>query len=134
VKKDQKMETKIFKAGWGGNNSIVEIEVPVFLFSDENGIHYSFLPSLDLMGYGNTMAEAKASLAIVCKEYLEYTTRNKTLFKDLEKHGWNIKKRKKEFNPPDLATLLNKNEELNRLVSTRDYTKKNQSIELPAFA
>ena len=128
------MERKIIKGGWAGNYSVVEIEVPVILFSDENNIHYALIPSLDVLGYGKSQNEAKDSLHIVLNDYFEYTTRNNTLLKDLKKHGWNIKRKKKEIEPPSFVETLQNNEEAKQIISTRDYEKRSESIRIPAFA
>jgi predicted RNase H-like HicB family nuclease len=128
------METKIIKGGWVGNKSVVEIELPVIMFRDEDTIYYALIPSLDILGYGKSPAEAKDSLHIILNEYFEYTTRNNTLLKDLKKHGWNISKRKKEIEPPSFFETLENNEEAKRIISTKDYEKRSESVRIPAFA
>lgn len=125
---------KHFKAGFQGNHTMVVLQLPVFFFQDENAIHYALLPSLDLMGYGNSAPEAEQSLAIVVKEYLDFTTKNNTLHKDLEEHGWKIQKRGKKILPPNIAKQICDNEQLNTILSERDFQKRDKEIRLPAFA
>ncbi len=125
---------KHIKADWEGNNAVLTLQLSILIFSDEKSIHYAYLPALDLTGYGKSETEAKKSLKIVLHEYLDYTTKHNTLVKDLERHGWIVKKGK-QVQPPDWATLIGKNKEFNALVSSnRNFYKTEQSVSIPAFA
>ena len=125
---------KSIHADWEGNNAEITLQLSVLTFSDEQNIHYAYLPALDITGYGKNEREAQKSLKIVLHEYLDYTTKHNTLLKDLERHGWIIK-RGKQVQPPDWATLIGKNKEFNALVSSnRNFYKTEQAVSIPAFA
>lgn len=84
MKRDVKMiKQQKMKTAWSGNDQQIELELAVIHFRDEKGIFFSFLPALDITGYGKTAREAAQSLKIVLHEYLDTTTRNHTLLKDL---------------------------------------------------
>jgi hypothetical protein len=50
----------------------IKVDLPVLYFMEDN-LHYAYMPSLDLTGYGNTVEEANESLSIVMEEFLSYT-------------------------------------------------------------
>jgi len=71
---------------YNGNDANVEFQLPVISFIDDN-TNIIYCPALDLSGYGNDELEARASFDTVVEEYLEYTTKKKTLLADLKKLG-----------------------------------------------
>lgn len=93
-------EKNIFSGG------LVEVKVDLIEFEDDN-ICYVYSPAFELIGYGNTNEEAKESWKIILEEYLQYALDKKTLIKDLENHGWNIKENNAKFIPLHLPGCLN---------------------------
>lgn len=115
-----------------GNNFItVSLQV---LFFEEEGIHYAYMPSFDLTGYGNTEEEAKESLTIVLDEFLRYTLNKNTLFIEMQRLGWKIKSKKKPMYAPQMSDLINTNDQLKDIVNSKQYTTSNYQVNVPAFA
>jgi predicted RNase H-like HicB family nuclease len=77
-------------------DNIVAFQFPVksltadltVLFFEEDNIHFAFVPSLYLTGYGKTTKEASESLKIVLDEFLRYTLEKNTFFVELQRLGW----------------------------------------------
>jgi hypothetical protein len=118
-----------FSAG-GGN---VNLDVPLISFIDDN-THIIYCPVLDLSGYGNDETEARKSFDIVLEEYFRYTIAKKSIWVDLKKLGWIIKKNKKKptATPPPMSELLETNKEFNRIFNNYPFKKYNTGITLPA--
>ncbi len=115
-----------------GTKSIkVDLQV---LFFEEDNIHYAYMPSFDLTGYGNTEEEAKKSLTVVLDEFLRYTLNKNTLFIEMQRLGWKIKSKKKPLYAPQMSDLINTNDQLKDIVNSRQYTTSNYQVNLPAFA
>ena len=110
-----------FEGAYGDEKTHISCKVPVILFSeDKNSIAYC--PSLDLSGYGLTEKEAREYFEVVLEEYFTYTTRKKTLEKDLTKLGWVIKKSlKKKATPPSMSHLLENNADFSRIFTNHEY-------------
>jgi predicted RNase H-like HicB family nuclease len=115
-----------------GNKS-VKLDLKV-LFFKEDEIHYAYMPSFDLTGYGNTEEEAKESLKIVLEEFLRYTLNKNTLFIEMQRLGWKIKNKNKPMFAPQMSDLININEQLKDIVNSKQYTTSNYQINVPAFA
>lgn len=98
---------------------------------EEDNIHYSYSPALDLMSYGKTPEEALESWEVVIEEYIRYGLNKNTLVKDLESHGWNIKKSQKRFQPPTFSWLLQNNDQLSEMYDKLDFHKTSRPITLP---
>ena len=64
----------------------IDARLDVF-FYENDGFMIAFAPALDLMGYGKTVDDAKASFEIVIEDFFEYSLENNTLIKYLEKMG-----------------------------------------------
>lgn len=112
----------------------ITVKVPVLLFKEDNA-HIVFCPALDLSGSGNTEAQAKESFGIAVSEYLNYTTHKGTLWADLKKLGWDIKKNKKKpATPPTMSELLESNDEFSRIFDNYPYKKFDTGVSLPAYA
>ncbi|HNU15743.1 MAG TPA: hypothetical protein PKI55_14925 [Chitinophagaceae bacterium] len=112
----------------------ITVKVPVLLFKEDNA-HIIFCPALDLSGSGNTETQAKESFAIAVSEYLNYTTHKGTLWVDLKKLGWSIKKNKKKpATPPTMSELLESNDEFSRIFDNYPYKKFDTGVSLPAYA
>lgn len=104
------------------------------LFFEEDNIHYAYMPSFDLTGYGNTEDEAKESLTIVLDEFLRYTLNKNTLFIEMQRLGWKIKSKKKPMYAPQMSDLINTNDQLKDIVNSKQYTTSNYQVNVPAFA
>ncbi len=63
------------------------ISVSVYLFRD-GAAYVAYCPSLDLTGYDLTEEAARTDFEFVLHDWLQEQTRNGTLRRDLERHGW----------------------------------------------
>jgi len=75
------------------SGQIVTVGANVLLWK-EDAIHYAFSPSLDITGYGKTESEAKRSFELMLDEFLDYTHSKGTIFKELERSGWTVNRKK----------------------------------------
>lgn len=116
---------------FGGKSLTVNLKV---LFFEEDNIHFAFVPSLDLTGYGNTAKEARESLSIVLDEFLRYTLEKGTFFLELQRMGWDVKNKKKPMMPPEMSDLININEQLKDIINHKQFTTSNYPVKLPAIA
>lgn len=82
----------------------------------EDGITFAYAPSLELVGYGHTLAEAQNSFENVFQEYLKYGMENRTLDEDLRAHGWKAGQ-SETFNSPQFLVVLRKNKRLQDVIS-----------------
>jgi hypothetical protein len=122
-----------YKRKFSASKGLVNLQIPLISFIDGN-THIIYCPVLDLSGYGNDETEAKKSFDTVLEEYFTYTINKNSLWVDLKKLGWTIKKSKKnpEATPPHLSDLLEKNEEFSRIFNNYPFKKYNTAITLPA--
>lgn len=111
----------------------IKVELQV-LFFEEDGIHYAYMPSFDLTGYGSTEDQAKESLTIVLDEFLRYTLHKNTLFIEMQRLGWKIKSKKKPMYAPRMSDLINTNDQLKDIVNSKQYTTSNYQVNVPAYA
>lgn len=112
----------------------VMVNVAVISFKEDDA-QIIYCPALDLSGSGHTEPQAKESFATVVSEYLNYTTHKGTLWNDLKKLGWTIKKNKKKHAaPPPMSELLENNEEFSRIFDNYPYKKFDTGVSLPAYA
>ena len=118
-----------FEAELSNKQSTIKVGLTLISFEEDN-ILFVYCPALDLTGYGYTEDEAKESFSQTLKIHINYTTRKKTFFKDLEKHGWVIKNRKRPKSP-DFDYLLKNNKQFKEIVNKRNFTKYSQEIQLP---
>lgn len=118
----------------GGKKRIdLKIDVKLSLIQFvEDGIYQVYSPALDLTGYGKTPDEAMASFKETSNEFLHYTTKKGTIYGELKKLGWNIKNKKK-VSSPSLIDLLNKNKYLADIFEDKQYTKIDQSVDIPVL-
>lgn len=61
----------------------VEAKLDVFIYEND-GFMVAYAPALDLMGYGKTVEDAKASFEVVVEDFFETTIKRKTLFEYME--------------------------------------------------
>lgn len=111
----------------------VKIDLQVLFFEEDN-IHYAYMPSFDLTGYGNNEKEARESLTVVLDEFLRYTLNKKTLFSEMQRLGWEIKTRKSYIHAPQLSDLINNNKQLKDIVNSKQYTSSKYQVNVPEFA
>lgn len=110
----------------------VKVDLQVLFFEEDN-IHYAYMPSFDLTGYGNTEAEAKDSLTVVLDEFLRYTLNKNTLFIEMQRLGWKIRSKKKPMHAPQMSDLINTNDQLKNIVNSKQYTTSNYQVNVPSF-
>jgi hypothetical protein len=110
----------------------IKIDLKVVFFEEEK-IHYAYMPSLDVTGYGKTDEEAKESLSVVLAEFLRYTISKNTLFIEMQRLGWKIKSKKKPMYAPALSDLINTNDQLREIVNSKQYKIVNYPVYIPAF-
>jgi predicted RNase H-like HicB family nuclease len=114
-------------------NRVGNIEVNVDLIEyEEDCIFYVYCPPLDLIGYGSTQTEARASWEIVLEEYFRYTLNKNTLVKDLESRGWCVKEKNSQFKPPTLSWMLQHNEQLGDVYNNHNFQKVSLPISMPS--
>ena len=114
-----------------GSNTV---KVPVLSFKEDKA-NIIYCPALDLNGSGHTESEARESFAITVTDYLNYTTHKGTLWTDLKKLGWKIKKgKKKPASPPPMSELLKNNDEFSRIFDNYPYKKFDTGVSLPVYA
>lgn len=114
-------------------NRHVKVDVPVIYF-EEDGVHFAYIPSFDLTGYGKTEADCLDSLGVVLDEFLRYTLAKNTLVLELRRLGWKIKSKKKPMKGPELSDMINSNEQLKDIVNHKQYTTSRYPVNMPAFA
>jgi len=112
---------------------LVHVNLALISFK-ENDVAIIYSPALDLIGYGNTVDEAKRSFEINLEEFIRYTTNKGTFFVELEKYGWNISKREKSYTSPHLDDLLRTNDYLSDIIRDKEFQKYNQDVRLPSYA
>jgi hypothetical protein len=123
-----------YKGKFSGSKGTVNLQVPVISFIDDN-THIFYCPALDLSGYGIDETEARCSFDTVLEEYLNYTINKNSLWADLKKLGWAVKKSStKPATPPSMSVLLEKNEEFSRIFNNYPFKKFNTGVSLPAYA
>jgi hypothetical protein len=114
-----------------------KVEISLALFSYKEGeVHVIYSPALDLFGYGKTEKEAENSFEITIEEFIRYTVNKNTLFKELKRLGWIIKRSKEKLKmyPPALGTLLKNNKQFNEIFNEKPYMKYNETVEVPLHA
>ncbi len=116
---------------WANDNHAVKVQLQVLLFLEDD-IQYAYIPALDVIGYGTSEEEAKASLQISLSEFFRYTLNKETFFVELERLGW--QKKKKHYKAPEITDQLSSNEQLRDILNHKQYTAANFSVSIPAFA
>ncbi len=88
-------------------NGQLNVKLSVYSWNDtEDGVYYLYAPALNLTGYGNTEKEAEESFKVVLDEYINYTTNKKTLYEDLENHGWLVNRKHRRVKAPTVKELF----------------------------
>ena len=123
-----------FSGNWNAPGKSLKVNLALILF-EEDGQHIAFCPALDVFGYGDSEQRAIDAFTVSLGEYLLYTTNKGTFQKDLEVHGWKVKKSlHKPMVPPEMSYLLSSNDEFSRVFNTHDFKKINHSVNMPAYA
>lgn len=107
----------------------VELNVSIFLW-EEDSIFYVYSPALDLTGYGLSKEEARESFETVLHEFIVYTHNKKTIFKELEKLGWAVTKKRKRVVSPDFEDMLSENEHFKHLYKSKDLERDSSNVNL----
>jgi hypothetical protein len=105
----------------------INLSLSVIEFKEES-LNYIYCPSLDILVYGNTISEARNSLSIHISEFIDYTTKKKTLEKVLEKMGWEIGRRNHKMTPPPFNQMIKTNKTLSELVNDKVFKKQEFTI------
>ena len=66
----------------------------------------------------------------VLEEFVKYTDNKKTIYKELERLGWTVNKRKKRVHPPDSEQLLEDNETFRELSNRPGVVKSKTQVGL----
>lgn len=72
-----------------GDQNMMELHINLLIFQQDE-FYVSFCPSLNLSSYGQSIQDAKDGFDEVMEAFIEDSTTNKTLFSELEKHGWSL--------------------------------------------
>jgi hypothetical protein len=122
------------RAKYKGDKGIVNAELDIVQF-EENGIQIMYAPALDLAGYGKNDKEAIKSFNETIEEFFRYTLNKKTLFKELTRLGWKIKKQHRKVSAPPMEALLDRNEQLREIMANhKTFNKYTRNVAVPAFA
>lgn len=99
----------------------IDANLDVFIYEND-GFQIAYAPALDLMGYGKTIEDAKASFEIVIEDFFECGIQRKTLNTYLKEHGWTNEAKKVEFKSPQVWIILQRNKQLQEIFSS-DFQK-----------
>ena len=116
---------------FGGKS--VKLNLPVIFFQEEN-MHYAYIPSFDITGYGVNDKSALESLTVTLDEFLRYTINKNTFLLELKRLGWKIKSKKKPMVAPQMSDLINSSEQLREIVNYKHYSTSDFQVNVPAFA
>jgi hypothetical protein len=119
------------KGNFHNQKGKINFNLPVITFQ-ENEVYFFYTPALDLTGYGKTEEEARTSFQETLGQFLDYTTNKKTLFEELKKLGWKVKKN--SLVVPSLKDMIIENNYLAEIFEEKAYTKFHHTISLPAIA
>ncbi len=123
------MDKKSANAKYSDGKKSIELNISIFLW-EEGSIFYTYSPALDLTGYGYSKEEARESFETMLQEFLVYTNHKKTIFKELEKLGWAVNKKKKRVVSPDFEDMLSDNEHFKELYKTKDLVRDSSNVNL----
>jgi len=112
------------------NHQWINVKLSLIEFEEE-GFYFVYSPALDLTGYGKTEEEAKNSYSIAMEEFLKYTSNKETIFKELERLGWSISKKRK-VTAPSLSELLQSRSYLEEIFTEKTFRKTDETVAIPA--
>jgi hypothetical protein len=119
-----------FGGVWKKGNEGIDVKLSLITF-EEDGAQIVYCPALDITGYGNTDKEANDSFTISLDEFFTYTTHKKTFSEEMKRLGWKVKHNNKFMRPPNMSTLLEENENFNRIFNNHSFQKVDQEITIP---
>ena len=119
------------KGNFGNQRGKINFNLPVIKFQ-EGDVYFFYTPALDLTGYGKTEEEAGTSFQETLGQFLDYTINKKTLFSELKKLGWKVKKN--SLVVPSLKDMIIENNYLAEIFEEKAYTKFHHTVSLPAIA
>ena len=114
---DERMATNYITV----HNGVVEAKLDVYIYKND-GFQIAYSPALDLMGYGKTIKDAKASFEVVIEDFFEFSIKNGTLNEYLMKHAWVATKKSVEFVPPKNTQLMESNQKFQDIFNS-DFRK-----------
>ena len=90
----------------------------------EEGVCFSYLPALDISGYGNNYKEADALLEAVLKEFIGKAGTKSDLLATLNRMGWK-KSKNGVLHAPLMADLIKHSEPIRHILEI-DFSKKSK--------
>lgn len=123
------MAKEKYNAAYVNKKGKLEVSISVFIWKDKSIVH-AYSPSLDLTGYGHSVAEAKESFEVTLREFVKYTTNKQTLFDELEHLGWAVNRKKKRMLAPDTQELLKDNKTFRGIYNKPGVKVENREVEL----
>lgn len=109
------------------SKSNVEARLDVFIYEND-GFKIAYAPSLDIMGYGKTVDDAKQSFEVVIEDFFLTTIKENTLNAYLQEHGWTKEARRVKYSFPLSMDLLETNKQVQDIFAN-DFEKET----LPLF-
>lgn len=105
--------------------------VTTLVFFDE-GLFFVSCPSLNLIAYGKTEAEADINFKIQLEEFVTYIIKKGTIIPALTALGWKAQSKKEnKFLQPSLLDLAKKDKDLARLFNSGEFKAKRTPVSLP---
>ena len=89
-------------------NNAINIKLPLYIWQEGN-LFFRYLPSLEILGYGENEEIANSSFEITLSEFLNYTFNKMTVFDELERLGWTVNRNKKRICEPNVDDLISDN-------------------------
>ena len=120
----------IFTGKLSSDNHIVSVRIPIIQFEEDNN-QIIYCPALEVSGYGNSESEAKKSFEISLAEFFKYTLHKKTLYNEMRRLGWKVKKSMSKAHPPSMSKLLEENDNFSRIFNQHAFRKYDEQIEIP---
>lgn len=108
----------------------IEVNTPLVSFK-QGEIDVIYSPTLELYGYGKNIREAKKSFEVVLTEFINYGMNKGTFFKELERMGWKVLKKKRKFEAPSFSEMLTKNEKLSEIVNNTPFNVEHSTLPFP---
>jgi len=120
----------IFTGKLRSDEHIVTVRVPIIQFEEDNN-QIIYCPALEVTGYGNSEDEAKEAFEISLSEFFKYTLHKRTLYNEMRRLGWKVKKSMSKAHPPSMSKLLEENDNFNRIFNQYAFRKYDEQIEIP---
>ncbi|MEZ4888495.1 MAG: hypothetical protein R3E32_27455 [Chitinophagales bacterium] len=108
----------------------MNVQLAVLKFIDD-GIHFFFVPALDIVGYGQSESEAETSFGLSLEEFIEYTLQKNTYQSELQELGWSFSDQ--QLNPPTLDYLIAVREDVKEIVQNKEFNKIHHTVFLPSI-